>query len=432
MAGGWNSPSIPKLTAPDSPVPLTGDESSWVIVIASIGMLIFAYPATFIIDRLGRKPSLLLGMIPVLTGWLLTALANSLWMLLVARICFGIAYTFIFPIPIYLGEISSDIIRGYSITTMLVMGRLGLLFMFSVAPYLSISTMAWVAMAPPLLFLLTFIWMPESPYYLIGKDKNEEARIVLVKLRGHDDVDNELERIVTSVKLSKESQGTFRELISPDNRKGLVNLFVLVAVSFLSGYTAIQDYSQSIFSKIQNDLEPHVVSIILATVGLSSVFVGNLVIDRLGRKPLLLISITGCAICNTIVGVYFCLTERYGVDVSDFGWVPILALMVFIVSHALGLGLVIYTMLGEIFPKHLKAVVGGTHVVVAAISDTVVSKLFQTISDGLGGDISFGIFAICLYLAIPFVIWNVPETKGKPLDEILELMRPRQERNQSH
>lgn len=425
MAGGWNSPSIPKLMAPDSPVPLTGDESSWVIVIASLGMLVFAYPATMIIDRLGRKPSLLIGMVPMLTGWLLTAIANSLWVLLVARICFGIAYTFIFPIPIYLGEISSDKIRGYSITTMLVMGRLALLFMFSVAPYTSISNMAWISMAPPLLFLVTFIWMPESPYFLVGKDKKEEARSVLKRLRGHDEVDDELERIVINVKLSKENQGTFREIISPDNRKGLVNLFVLVALSFLSGYTAIQDYSQSIFSKIQNDLEPHVVSIILAIVGLSSVFFGNMVVDRLGRKPLLLISITGCAICNTVVGVYFSLSERHGVDVSAFGWIPILALMAFIVSYALGLGLVVYTMLGEIFPKHLKAVVGGTYIVIAAVTDTIVGKLFQTITDGVGGDVSFGIFALCLYLGIPFVIWNVPETKGKSFDEILELMRPK-------
>lgn len=409
---------------------MTADDSSWVIVTASAGLLVFAYPATLILDRLGRKRTLLIGAVPLLAGWLLTYLANTLWMLLVARICFGISYTFIFPIPIYLGEIATDDIRGFSITTMLVMGRLGILFVFSVAPYLSIATMALVGMVPPIVFLVTFVWMPESPYYLVGKDRHKEARQVLVKLRGHDDVDDELERIALNViQSTEENQGTFRELISPDNRKALVNLFVLVMTSFLSGTTAIQDYSQTIVSKIQNEVEPHVISIILAAVGLASVFVGNMVIDRLGRKPLILISVTGCAICNTIVGVYFNVSERQGIDISRFSWIPILALIAFIVSYGVGLGLVIYTMLGEIFPKHLKAVVGGTYLAVSAVTDTIVSKLFQTISDGLGGDVSFGIFAICLYLAIPFIIWYVPETKGKSFDEILETMRPKKRKN---
>lgn len=409
---------------------MTADDSSWVIVTAAAGLLVFAYPATLILDRLGRKRTLLIGAVPLLAGWLLTYLANTLWMLLVARICFGISYTFIFPIPIYLGEIATDDIRGFSITTMLVMGRLGILFVFSVAPYLSIATMALVGMVPPIVFLVTFVWMPESPYYLVGKDRHKEARQVLVKLRGHDDVDDELERIALNViQSTEENQGTFRELISPDNRKALVNLFVLVMTSFLSGTTAIQDYSQTIVSKIQNEVEPHVISIILAAVGLASVFVGNMVIDRLGRKPLILISVTGCAICNTIVGVYFNVSERQGIDISRFSWIPILALIAFIVSYGVGLGLVIYTMLGEIFPKHLKAVVGGTYLAVSAVTDTIVSKLFQTISDGLGGDVSFGIFAICLYLAIPFIIWYVPETKGKSFDEILETMRPKKRKN---
>lgn len=206
------------------------------------------------------------------------------------------------------------------------------------------------------------------------------------------------------MKLAMENQGTLRELIKPENRKGLINIMVLLMVSNLSGNSAIQDYSQTIFSRIQNSMEPHEVSIILATVGLLSVFLRNMVIDRLGRKPLLLISITGCAVCNTLVSAYFNLSERQDVDVSEIGWIPISSIMIIIVSYGLGLGLVIFTMLGEVFTKNLKAIVGGLFLVVSAVTDTVVSKLFQTISDGLGNDVSFGIFAAFLYVAIPFVI----------------------------
>lgn len=424
LASGWNSPSIPKLRAPDSPIPLTGDESSWVIVIAVVGMLVFCYPASFLMDWCGRKNSLLLGVIPILAGWLLTAMANSLWMLLVARILFGMSYAFFFLIiPIYLGEIASPNIRGYSITTMFVMGRLGILCMFAVAPYLSISTMAYISMAPSLLFFVTFIWMPESPYYLIGKDKHEDARRVLVRLRGHDKVHEELKRMEENIIDSSNNAGTFRELINPDYRRGLVNLFVVSMVFYFSGGNVIQDYSQTIFSMIENNLEPEEISIILAAVSLASVFVGNVAVDKLGRKPLLLISVIGCAICNTIVGVYFYLSERVGADVSAYGWLPILAIMAFKLCNGVGIGMAKFVMLGECFPKHLKSIVGGTCMFLSGIAEMIVSKSFQTISDNVGVDVTFAIFAICLYVAIPYIIWHIPETKGKTFEEILELLR---------
>lgn len=426
LANGWNSPSIPKLRAPDSPVPLTGDESSWVIVIAVVGMFVFSYPASYLMDRFGRKKSLLMAVVPILSGWLLTGLANSIWMLFAARILFGMSYSIVFlGIPIYLGEIASPKIRGFSITTMFVMGRLGILFMFSLAPYVSIATMAWVSMVPPVLFFVTFIWMPESPYYLIGKGKHAEARRVLVRLRGHNEVHMELKTMEENVKESRENQGTLRELLSPDNRKGLVNFFVITLAIFFSGTTAIQDYSQTIFSKIESQLEPQEVSIILAGVSLVSVFIGNVAVDHLGRKPLLLISVTGCAFCNTIVGVYFYFSERRGSDVSAYGWLPILAIMTFKLSMGIGLGMANMIMLGECFPKHLKSIVGGTSFFISAIAETIVSKSFQTISEGVGGDVSFAIFAVCLYAVIPFIVWRIPETKGKSFEDILELLRPK-------
>lgn len=424
MANGWNSPSIPKLRAPDSPVPLTGDESSWVIVIAVVGEIVFAYPASFLMDRYGRKRILLMGVFPILIGWLLTGQAHSIWMLLLARIFFGMSYAVFFMIiPIYLGEIASPKIRGFSITTMFVMGRTGILFMFAVAPYLSIATMAWISMAPPVLFFGMFIWMPESPYFLIGREEHDEARSVLVKLRGYDEVDEEFKKMQQNIIESRDNQGTFQELLNPENRKGLVNLFVITVVSLLSGDNAIQDYSQTIFSKIESKLEPQEISIILAGVSLASVFIGNVFVDSLGRKPLLLMSVIGCAICNSIVVVYFYFSERHVADVTAYGWLPILALMIFKLSFGLGLGIARFVMLGECFPKNLKSVVGGSSIFVAAITESIVSKTFQTISEGVGSDVSFAIFAVCLYLAIPFIIWRIPETKGKTLEEILKLLR---------
>lgn len=267
--------------------------------------------------------------------------------------------------------------------------------------------------------------MPESPYFLLGKEQRDEARRVLAQLRGHADVDDEFKAMEQSVRDSKENRGTFKELLHPDNRKGIVNLFVIVVVSFFSGDTAIKDYSQTIFAKIESDLEPQDISIILAAVSLVAFFIGNVAVDRMGRKPLLLISVTVCALCNTTVAIYFKLSDRHGHDVSAIGWLPIFALMTFQVSFGVGLGLAFNIMLGEIFPKHLKAILGGSCILVSSVSETIVSKSFQTISENVGGDVSYALFAACLFVSIPFIIWRIPETKGKSFAEILSMMRPK-------
>lgn len=173
---------------------------------------------------------------------------------------------------------------------------------------------------------------------------------------------------------------SFKELLSKDNRKGLV---VITFLEFFSGNNVIQDYSQTIFSKIESNLQPEEISIILAVVSRASVFVGNVTVDRWGRKPLLLISVTGCTICNTIIAMYFFLSEREGADVTAYGWIPISALMTFKVMHGIGLGMMIFVMMGENFPKHLKSVAGVLWVFVSAIAESISSKSFQTISDNL-------------------------------------------------
>lgn len=183
--------------------------------------------------------------------------------LFAARIVFGIAYGFIFSVlPMYLGEISSDKVRGYVTTWMVVKGQLGLLFTYSIGPYVSISTMAWLGLITPTLFIVTFIWLPETPYYLLGKNNEAAARHSLERLRGHTNIDAELNRMRAAVKESQENRGTFKELLAKENRRGLIIIFGLAVVQFLSGSSVIMDYSQVIFAKIQSNLEAHEISIV--------------------------------------------------------------------------------------------------------------------------------------------------------------------------
>lgn len=377
--------------------------------------------------------SLLFAALPLTVGWILIGLAESVTVLYISRICAGLSLGFGYTVlPIYLGEISSDKIRGSIGTLLAVMMKLGILYAYAIGPYVSIPNMAWLAIIPPALFAVTFVWLPESPYYLLGKDQRTAARHSLERLRGHKNVEPELDRMDAAVKKSRENRGHFREVLASDNRMIITIVLVLGIIQHVCGGHAVIGYAQTIFDKIKSDLRGSEASIVLGVVQLVSAIIGAVLVDLLGRKPLLLFAGAGTAVCSTVVGIYFFL-ERQNVDVSEIGWIPLSAVMVFILCYNVGITTVPYVILGEICPKHLKAIVAGLYTAVSSVFSFSVGKSFQIVSDSFGSDVAFWTFACFSYAFIPFVCLCIPETKGKPLDVILSEMNVThaQERNSS-
>lgn len=363
--------------------------------------------------------AVLFAVVPLTVGWILIGLAESVTVLYISRICAGLSLGFGYTVlPIYLGEIASDKIRGSIGTLLAVMMKLGILYAYAIGPYVSITMMAWLALIPPALFAVTFVWLPESPYYLLGKEQRTAARHSLERLRGHKNIDSELDRMDAAVKKSQENRGRFREVLAPDNRMIITIILVLGIIQHVCGGHAVIGYAQIIFDKIKSQLRGSEASIVLGTVQLVSAIIGAVLVDLLGRKPLLLFAGAGTAVCSTVVGIYFFL-ERQHVDVSEIGWIPLSALMVFIVCYNVGITTIPFVILGEICPKHLKAIVAGLYTSVSSVFAFSVGKSFQIVSDNLGSDVAFWTFACFSFAFIPFVWLCIPETKGKPLDVIL-------------
>ncbi len=113
------------------------------------------------------------------------------------------------------------------------------------------------------------------------------------------------------------------------------------------------------------------------------------------------------------------------VNVTGIAWLPMLAIMVFIVAYTIGMATVTFAILGEIFPKNLKSVAGPAFTITGGAFSFIVAKLFQIVSDDLGSDYTFWGFALFTYLFIPFVWFLIPETKGKALDVILDEIKIR-------
>lgn len=321
--------------------------------------------------------------------------------------------------PIYLGEIASDKIRGALTIVLTIMMKSGVLLAYCIGPYVSFRLLPCLNLIIPVCFLATIYWVPETPYYLLGRNQTNEARKCLIRLRGHDEVHAELDMMSTAVTKAKDNNGTFRELLyTKGSRRAVIIIFGLACIQILCGSQAIIAYSETIFHKVDPEMEAAIITIIFGAVQLVAAGFSASVVDLVGRRPLLMASVAGTALCNFLVGLYFFL-ERQEVDITSLSWLPILAMMVFIVCYVIGMATVIFALLGEIFPSNLKAVAGALYTITSSAFSFAVHKLFQVVSDGIGSDASFWGFAIFGLLFIPFVWFLVPETKGKPLDVIL-------------
>lgn len=146
-------------------------------------------------------------------------------------------------------------------------------------------------------------------------------------------------------------------------------------------------------------------------------FVSTLVVDKLGRRVLLLASSSVMAICTILLGVYFYLQDS-NKDVSSIGWLPIVALVVFIVMFSLGMGPVPWMMIGELFATDIKGFAGSLSGTCNWLLAFVVTFTFASMRTGMGNGPTFWLFSGLTILGFVFVYFLVPETKGKSLSDI--------------
>uniref|UniRef100_A0A182IUD3 Facilitated trehalose transporter Tret1 n=1 Tax=Anopheles atroparvus TaxID=41427 RepID=A0A182IUD3_ANOAO len=419
----WSSPAIPKLLAePDPPVSITADAGSWIVSIQSIGGIFGMIMSGLTVDRFGRKWPFIGSAIPIITGWIMIALARVPLLLYVARFLFGVAYGMAYGIvPIYIGEITSDAVRGAAASFITMMAKLAILFEYSVGPYVGFETLAWLGLLGAALFLSTFVWMPESPHYLLGKGRTDEARRAISWLRRYSQVEEELLVIQRSVERASGDNTSMLDLFQPQYRNNLIIVFILGIGINLAGMQAILSYAQTIFAGITSELTQAEMSIVFGAVQMVTVLFPVFFVDRIGRRPLMLWSSAGSALGLLMGSVYFTL-DAAGVAVQPYGWVSFVGLVLFVISYAFGLATVPFAILSEIFPKNIRAYANALFGILSGAAIFAVVKLFQVALDKVGAYLPFWVFTVSTVLLFGFVFLYIPETKGQSLDEVQEII----------
>ncbi|KAF8017946.1 hypothetical protein BT93_H2989 [Corymbia citriodora subsp. variegata] len=376
----------------------------------TIGAMIGAVPSGRVADLLGRRGAMWLSELFCITGWLAILFAKGTWWLDAGRLLMGCGIGLLsYVVPVYIAEITPKNVRGvYTSLNQLMIG-LGKAFMFLIGSLVSWRVLALIGTLPCLLQLLGLFFIPESPRWLakVGREKDFEA--ALQHLRGKNaNISQEASDIKDYMEhLRRMSEDGVTELLQWKYAYPLIVGVGLMIFQQCGGLNAFVFYTSTIFEEA--GFSTTVGTIAAAVVQILSTTLGVLLMDKSGRRPLLLVSAAGGCLGCVFTGLSFFLQDldSGAVLVSSLVLVGVL---VFLGSFELGMGGIPWIIMSEIFPINVKGSAGSLVNLVSWIGSWFISYTFSYLFEWS----SAGICAV----GVIFIAKLVPETKGRTLEEI--------------
>ncbi|KAL7041415.1 hypothetical protein ACKWTF_000763 [Chironomus riparius] len=241
----------------------------------------------------------------------------------------------------YVGEIASDECRGALGSFMQLGIVIGILYVYCVGPYVSFQSYQCYCLIIPIAFVATFFFMPDSPHYYIQKGQEENAVKSLKFLRGKstEGVQQELDEIRATVEESMKNKATVRDVFAnAANKKAFIISAGLLTFQQLSGINVVLFYCQSIFETAGSSLKPAIATIIVGAVMVFSSGLTPVIVDRLGRKVILLFSAAGMTLSLALLGLFFLLDHNKSPIAESIKWLPIVSLIAFVFVYCVGFG----------------------------------------------------------------------------------------------
>ncbi|CAH1969205.1 unnamed protein product [Acanthoscelides obtectus] len=427
----WTSPIYPKLHSNDSTInpigrEITRDEDGWIGSLVNVGAMFGPLPFSFVSERFGRKIGLLSIAIPHIIAFMTMAFAESVYLFYLGRLLGGIAvgggYTLL---PMYIAEVSEAANRGAYSSTLGIFWAFGNFIPNAIGPFMSVMWFNLLLTCFPVAFFITFYFLgKETPYFLVGANKIDEAEEVLMKLRCLDNKGVEIELNQIKTNLKKEESGSYSDILKNAGlRKAFVISLILMALQQLCGMNAVNYYLQTILQESGSKLPSDISSLIVGFGMFLFSFLVPPVMDRLGRKVLLALSCTGMGLSMFILGSYFYIKDHTSWSVEPIYWLPLLSLVFLIFSYQMGVSIVPWAISSELFPKNVKQVTSTAVSTTACVSTFLVTRFFNNMTESLGAAGTFWFFSCCCSICLVFTCCCVPETKGKSYEEIQNMVQ---------
>jgi len=373
--------------------------------------------------------TLILAAVPFAITFFLNTIATDTVYLYIGRFVGGMGGGGVCCIvPMYVGEIVDDSVRGVLNSYFNLFICIGILGGYLIGSYTAYTFFAVFCLGSTFIFLILAVWLPETPVYSLLNDRPDEAFRSLTKLRGNDKelVQHQVNTISNTVKemaSGANSTMSIREMLEDRaTRKGLLIGLTMVTVAQASGIAPILNYTVAIFEASGSDLSPTIAAITVGGLQIVGALIGTFLMDRAGRKLLLLVSTVGMALTLAPIS-YFLYLKNNGADpemLKSIGWIPITSLSVYMIVFALGIGPVPFVLISEIFKTEAKSTATSLCVGTLWFTSFVFIKFFTNVSEALGIETCFAIFSLACAGGAVFTYFYITETKGKSLETILE------------
>ncbi|WP_300702558.1 sugar porter family MFS transporter [Bacteroides sp.] len=411
----------------DSPV-----MQGWAMSSALVGCLVGALSAGKLSDRLGRKPILILAAGLFICTAIGTGAVHSFTLFNVFRLVGGFAIGIASSLsPMYIAEIAPAHLRGRFVSINQLTIVLGILASqivnWQIAEPVAMGAthdmireswngqtgwrwMFWAMTVPAALFFMFSFILPESPRWLASSGRSEAALKVFTRIGGGDYARRELDAIQASSS-GKDQQGGFKQLLRPAMYKVLTIGIVMAVLQQWCGINVIFNYAQEIFMAAGYGVSDVLMNIVVT--GITNVIftvLAMFVVDRWGRKALTLIGSFGLAIIYTFMGAayYFHIT----------GMVLLVIVVMAIACYAMTLATAMWVIISEIFPNRIRGVAMSVCTFALWAACFILTYSFPVLNNTLGAAGTFWLYGVICLAGGVFVVFYLPETKGKSLEEI--------------
>jgi len=419
---------------------LTDSQVENLTALGLIGAVVGALVAGPITDFLGRKKIILASAFIFATGALWTGFAPTVPQLMISRFYLGLAIgASSFAVPLYISEISPTKIRGTLVSMFQLLITVGIL-----AAYLSDHAIAdndnlecwrpmlWVGIAPAVILFVGMIFLPETPRWLMSKGREEESRKILNRIENAEYVEDSIAAMKSDIDIDK-SQANWKEIFKPWLRNALIIAAGIMFFQQFVGINTVIYYSPKIFlaAGFQGAEAAIAASVIVGVVNVVFTIIALFIIDKLGRRKLYFIGVSGIALSLVCMGLGFMLP-------GAGKWFLVVSMLVYIAFFAISLGPLGWLIITEVFPTKVR----GIGASIGSLSNwgfnTLVVWTFYKMASAIGNakevvvpegqDLSdicpscigsvFWIFAAVAIIGLVWGYYFIPETKGVSLEKI--------------
>lgn len=421
---GYSGVTLPELTDPDTQDLFLGPyEVSLLASLSDLGGAFGSVVGGVLLMRLGQRTTALLGLPISAACWLAMAFAHSPTLLLSMWFVVGFVTGFLSPAAsMYVLEVSHKNIRGLLFGIVTTARRFGIIFVFGIGGlrvgWRAIGFASSALVAVPLVGLL---FMPSSPRWLVTRGRLEEAKDSLSFFRGKSyDVSSELASIVEQVERSQRRKSGFKDqlrmMMEPSTRRALALMGFLSLLSPFSGIVVVIGYAVPILQITKADIDAYMSALLTAVVFAAGTVIHICIVDRVGRKPLLVVSFLFSTLCMATLGWYF-YAQTTEIDVSAYGWAPVASMVAFLFSMGVGQP-VINILQGELLPTSVRATGISVILIFMYLGSFASAFTYPMITSAMGVHGAFWIYSgVCITIVIVGAVC-LPETRGRALEEI--------------